>query len=154
MRLLRKSVLVLGAGFALGACKRTAHEAPVAEATLASAAAPGPGVIPPAAVQPDLGRSTGWSDTADIKLEVNERTYLFPKRCDGTKDQGGLASGGVALKTPLLRKLISDRLNAPARISSTDEDSLLGLLILAIKFTGRTRSVVEAIDKLRLEAGI
>jgi sugar (pentulose or hexulose) kinase len=53
-------------------------------------------------------------------------------------------SGGVALKTALLRRLICDRLGPTHRLAASDEDTLLGLLVLALTFSGRSRSVKEA----------
>jgi sugar (pentulose or hexulose) kinase len=54
-------------------------------------------------------------------------------------------SGGVALKTALLRRLICDRLGHSHRLAASDEDTLLGLLVLALAFSGRSRSVADGI---------
>ena len=54
-------------------------------------------------------------------------------------------SGGVALKTPLLRQLICQRLGQSCRLAASEEDTLLGLLVLALTFSGRFASVAEAI---------
>jgi hypothetical protein len=51
----------------------------------------------------------------------------------------------VALKTPLLRRLICDRLGQPHRLASTEEDTMLGLLLLGLAFSGRCASVTDAI---------
>ncbi len=58
-------------------------------------------------------------------------------------------SGGLALKMDVLRQVICDRFGAeqaPAahRLSPSPEDTLLGLLALALAFTGRASSVAEA----------
>jgi sugar (pentulose or hexulose) kinase len=58
-------------------------------------------------------------------------------------------SGGVALKTALLRRLICDRLGQAHRLAASDEDTLLGLLVLSLAFSGRFPSVAEAIDYTR-----
>ena len=58
-------------------------------------------------------------------------------------------SGGVAMKNRVLRQLISARLGATHRLSPVKEDTLFGLLALGLAFTGRTRSVAEAIVSLR-----
>lgn len=58
-------------------------------------------------------------------------------------------SGGLALKTPLLRRLICDRLGAEHRLAISDEDTLLGLLALALAFSGKTSSVAAAMARLR-----
>ena len=54
-------------------------------------------------------------------------------------------SGGVALKTALLRRLICDRLGQAHRLAASDEDTLLGLLALALAFSGRCPSVADGI---------
>jgi len=59
-----------------------------------------------------------------------------------------LFSGGVALKTPLLRRLICDRLGSEHRLAPTDEDTLLGLLALALACSGRAESVLGAMASL------
>lgn len=58
-------------------------------------------------------------------------------------------SGGVALKVDLLRQLICERLGTAHRVVASEEDTLLGLLALALAFKSRTRSVAEAMDLLR-----
>lgn len=54
-------------------------------------------------------------------------------------------SGGVALKTALLRRLICDRLGQTHRLAASEEDTLLGLLLLSLAFSGRLPSVADAI---------
>lgn len=54
-------------------------------------------------------------------------------------------SGGVAAKTPLLRRLIMDRLGTGHRLAPVEEDTLFGLLVLARAFAGRCPSVADAI---------
>lgn len=54
-------------------------------------------------------------------------------------------SGGVALKTGLLRRLICQRLGQAHRLAASEEDTLLGLLVLSLAFTKRFPSVAEAI---------
>jgi sugar (pentulose or hexulose) kinase len=58
-------------------------------------------------------------------------------------------SGGVALKTALLRRLICDRLGPAHRLASSGEDTLLGLLVLSLAFSGRFPSVADAIAFVR-----
>jgi len=53
-------------------------------------------------------------------------------------------SCGLAQKIDVLRELISDRFRVAYRLCSTSEDTLLGLLALALAFTGRTDSVEQA----------
>lgn len=63
-------------------------------------------------------------------------------------------SGGVAMKTPLLRRLIMDRLGSGHRLAPVDEDTLFGLLVLARAFAGRSPSVADAIASVSLPATI
>jgi sugar (pentulose or hexulose) kinase len=58
-------------------------------------------------------------------------------------------SGGVALKNQVLRQLVCERLGQDHRLAPSDEDTLFGLLVLSLAFTGRTASVREAIAFLR-----
>jgi sugar (pentulose or hexulose) kinase len=54
-------------------------------------------------------------------------------------------SGGVALRTALLRQLVCDRLGQAHRLAASEEDTLLGLLVLALRFTGAQPTVADAI---------
>ena len=58
-------------------------------------------------------------------------------------------SGGVALKTPQLRQLICERLGQRHRLAPSEGDTLLGLLVLGLTFSGRTKSVAEAMSFVR-----
>ena len=58
-------------------------------------------------------------------------------------------SGGVALKIALLRRLICQRLGPAHRLAASEEDTLLGLLVLGLAFSGRRSSVAEAISVAR-----
>jgi sugar (pentulose or hexulose) kinase len=58
-------------------------------------------------------------------------------------------SGGVALKNQVLRQLVCGRLGQDHRLAPSDEDTLFGLLVLSLAFTGRTASVREAIAFVR-----
>jgi sugar (pentulose or hexulose) kinase len=68
----------------------------------------------------------------------------------GTSWERVVFSGGVALKATLLRQLVCERLGAAHRIVASAEDTMLGLLALALAFNERTGSVQEAMDFLRL----
>jgi sugar (pentulose or hexulose) kinase len=57
-------------------------------------------------------------------------------------------SGGLA-RNELLRQLVSERFQVGYRLCPTTEDTLHGLLALALAFTGRASSVKEATDLLR-----
>jgi sugar (pentulose or hexulose) kinase len=58
-------------------------------------------------------------------------------------------SGGVALKTPLLRQLICERLGQEHRLAPSEEDTLLGLLVLGHAFSGGSKSVSAAMSMLK-----
>lgn len=53
-------------------------------------------------------------------------------------------SGGLALKHDLLRRMIVERLGGPHRSCPTDEDTLLGLLLLGLVAIGRAGDLAEA----------
>ena len=57
-------------------------------------------------------------------------------------------SGGLA-QIETLRQLIDDRFQVGYRLCPTAEDTLLGLLALAMSFTGRAASLAEATAMLR-----
>lgn len=58
-------------------------------------------------------------------------------------------SGGLVQRIPLLRTLICDRFGVEARLSPTEEDTMLGLLALALVCAGRVPSVAAATATLR-----
>lgn len=53
-------------------------------------------------------------------------------------------SGGLALRSGLLRRLILDRFGLPHRLAPEGEDALRGLLLLALVVSGRCRDLREA----------
>jgi hypothetical protein len=53
-------------------------------------------------------------------------------------------SGGLAQKIDVLRELICAKFRVEHRLCPTSEDTLLGLLALALAFTSRTGSVEQA----------
>jgi sugar (pentulose or hexulose) kinase len=58
-------------------------------------------------------------------------------------------SGGVALKNRVLRQLICGRLGDSHRLAPSDEDTLFGLLVLSLAFSGSHPSVRGAIAHVR-----
>ena len=58
-------------------------------------------------------------------------------------------SGGLGRKLKLLRKIIEQRFASESRLCPVEEDTLLGLMVLASKFSGRTQSVRQAMDEFR-----
>jgi sugar (pentulose or hexulose) kinase len=62
-------------------------------------------------------------------------------------------SGGLAQKIDLLRRMICDKFGADYRMSPSSEDSLLGLLALALTFSGRAPSVQQAMVELAQQYG-
>jgi sugar (pentulose or hexulose) kinase len=61
-------------------------------------------------------------------------------------------SGGLAFKIPLLRRLICERLGEAHRLAPSEEDTLLGLLVLALAASGRAASVGQAMELMRVKA--
>jgi sugar (pentulose or hexulose) kinase len=57
-------------------------------------------------------------------------------------------SGGLAQKTESLRQLICAQFQLDYRMSPTAEDTMLGLLVLALNFTGQEPSVARAIARV------
>jgi sugar (pentulose or hexulose) kinase len=58
-------------------------------------------------------------------------------------------SGGLARRQPLLRDMITKRLDLPARFSPAEEEALFGLLVLARARSGRAPSVAAAMREAR-----
>jgi hypothetical protein len=58
-------------------------------------------------------------------------------------------SGGLAQKLELLRGLIVGEFQMDYRLGSTAEDTLNGLLVLALVASGRMHSVQEATELIR-----
>jgi sugar (pentulose or hexulose) kinase len=63
-------------------------------------------------------------------------------------------SGGLAHRSALLRRLISERFGLPWRLASTGEDTLLGLLVLARVIAGLDPDLPAATAALRAYFGI
>jgi len=58
-------------------------------------------------------------------------------------------SGGLVRKSSLLRELIGGKFTCPMRVSPEEEESLCGLLVLALKASGRVSDLAEAIALVR-----
>ncbi len=58
-------------------------------------------------------------------------------------------SGGVALRIALLRQLVCERLGSVHRLAASAEDTLLGLLVLALHYRGAQPTVAAAIAHVR-----
>ncbi|HUZ97160.1 MAG TPA: hypothetical protein VMU57_19830 [Edaphobacter sp.] len=58
-------------------------------------------------------------------------------------------SGGLAFKLEVLREIIRKRFQTDYRLAPCAEDTLLGLLALALVFSGRLTSVEQAMAALR-----
>jgi sugar (pentulose or hexulose) kinase len=63
--------------------------------------------------------------------------------------QNVVFSGGLIRKNELLRKIIQQKLNTPYRLCPLEEDTLLGLMVLALVFSKRVGSVKQAMQQLR-----
>ncbi len=59
-------------------------------------------------------------------------------------------SGGIAHKVPALRKMIENTFGIPSRLSPTEDDTLNGLLILALRASGRVASFDEGMSQVNL----
>ena len=57
---------------------------------------------------------------------------------------GLVLSGGLVGNCDILRKLIIERFDSPVRLSASAEETMEGLLILALVARGRFGSVAEA----------
>ena len=67
----------------------------------------------------------------------------------------GLAlSGGLVTNCEILRKLIIERFGCPARLSATSEETMEGLLILALVARGQCASLSEATAKVESRQAI
>lgn len=64
-----------------------------------------------------------------------------------------LFSGGLASKLEILRRTIAERFDTPYRLPPNPEDTLFGLLILAMVFSGRARSVEEVVRRFGQQRG-
>ena len=58
-------------------------------------------------------------------------------------------SGGLARKLSLLRTIVERRFKTSSRLCPLEEDTLLGLMVLASAFSGRSGSVQQAMDDFR-----
>ena len=58
-------------------------------------------------------------------------------------------SGGLARKLKLLRKIIEQRFQTRSRLCPLEEDTMLGLMVLARVFSGRAGSVEQAMEEFR-----
>ena len=58
-------------------------------------------------------------------------------------------SGGLVQRFPILRTLICEKFGVEHRLSPTSEDTMLGLLVLGLAFTGRVDSIGGAVAELR-----
>lgn len=61
---------------------------------------------------------------------------------------GAVFSGGVARKLDMLRSLTESALELPARLSPHPEDTLFGLMVLALAFSGTSNNVGQATDTI------
>ena len=62
------------------------------------------------------------------------------------------ACGGLAQKNPLLRRLVVDHFGVPHRVCDSDEDTLRGLLLLAMAATKSSQSLAAAGIELRRDS--
>jgi hypothetical protein len=58
-------------------------------------------------------------------------------------------SGGLAQKLERLRDMIAAQFSSPYRLCASTEDTLIGLMALALVIDGRAPSVAAAVESLR-----
>ena len=58
-------------------------------------------------------------------------------------------SGGLVQRFPILRTLICDKFGVDQRLAPSSEDTMLGLLALAMAFAGRAGSISGSVAELR-----
>ncbi len=76
---------------------------------------------------------------------MTDNYYACARRISPDQEWESLVfSGGLAQRFPILRDLICDRFEAPFRMCPSAEDTLLGLMALALAFTGRAATVEQA----------
>jgi sugar (pentulose or hexulose) kinase len=77
--------------------------------------------------------------------------YACARRLSPEKEWQNLVfSGGLAQKIPILRELILEKFQAPYRLCPVAEDTLSGLLTLALVFSGRLPTVVTAMEYMAI----
>jgi len=82
--------------------------------------------------------------------DITENVYASALRLSPQQSWRRLVlSGGLAHNSPVLRHLIQRRFQAECRLCPSTEDTLLGLLALALAFSGKTQSVQQAVTRLR-----
>ena len=64
-----------------------------------------------------------------------------------------ILTGGLANKLPALRKAIQKRFEGEMMLSQTTEETMCGLLLLAMKFSGQSSTLKDARNELRQEMG-
>jgi len=76
---------------------------------------------------------------------MSENYLTFAQRLSPEKSWDGLVfSGGLVQKIDVLRQMICDQFGIKHRVSPVEEDTLLGLMVLGLAFTGHTATVAEA----------
>jgi sugar (pentulose or hexulose) kinase len=76
---------------------------------------------------------------------MSENYLSFARRLSPEQAWNGIVfSGGLAQKIDTLRQLICDAFGTKYRVSPAEEDTLLGLMVLGLAFTGRAATVNEA----------
>jgi sugar (pentulose or hexulose) kinase len=116
----------------------------------------------------NLGFFPGPCGTAGAISEIRERNLsvgtLFRAACENMAEnysecadliwpdrswKSVVFSGGLVRKLEALRTIIQKKLATPSRLCALEEDTLLGLMALALAFSKRAASVEEAMHALR-----
>jgi sugar (pentulose or hexulose) kinase len=85
---------------------------------------------------------------AFLNMAENYHTAAL-RLCPGQSWTRLVFSGGLARKLELLRRFIIEKFQCPQRLGPSAEDTLNGLLALALFVSGRTHSVQQAMNLLR-----
>jgi sugar (pentulose or hexulose) kinase len=88
-------------------------------------------------------------------INMADNYYEAARRLSPAQDWRRLVfSGGLAQKLELLRALVAEKLQKEYRLCSAAEDTLQGLLVLALVVSGKAASVQTAMDHLRQTRGL
>ena len=93
--------------------------------------------------------SVGHLFRATFEAMADNYAHCARRVCPAADWRRVVFSGGVALKTPLLRQLICASLGQEHRLAPAEEDTLLGLLVLGLAFSGRANSVAAAMTLVK-----
>lgn len=87
---------------------------------------------------------------AAYEFMANNYFRMFRRMCgEGDAVRGILCAGGVVHRAPLLLNLLAERFGLPVRTAPYAEDALVGLMRLALWYSGRVETLAETERPLR-----